>query len=214
MRLLVGLGNPGPKYATTRHNFGFLLLDRVFDYLRKERKLSPVARGQVEGFARWETFQIEEEALTLFWPLTYMNLSGQAVAQWTEMKLVETEFSSSRDLLVAFDDLSLPLGRVRVRAKGSSGGHNGLKSMQACLGHEEYPRIKLGIGRPADSAGIIDYVLCPFSDIELRTVDRVLDFCIGPVLAWVSGREIESLAQVVNGWRAPEQEEPEVSKKV
>lgn len=186
---------------TTRHNFGFLLLDRLSEQLQKQHSLKPTERREIPGFARWETYPWEEQSVTLFWPLTYMNLSGEAVVGWLSKSVVPEEFSTREDLLVAFDDMSLPLGRVRVRAKGSSGGHNGLKSMEANLGHSEYSRLKLGIGRPADN-DIVDYVLCPFPDQELGVVDEVLTFSVPWILEWLSGATLESLSSGVNGWRA------------
>ncbi len=178
---------------TTRHNFGFLLLDQVSDFLRNEHRLTPVDQGEVQGLARWETFRVDGCALTLFWPLTFMNLSGRAVSEWIATKPSVTEF---------------PLGRVRIRAKGSSGGHNGLKSMETCLGHQEYPRIKLGIGRPESSEEIVDYVLCPFTNAELKIASRVMKACLQPVLDWARGETLESLAQRLNGLRCGDEEEP------
>lgn len=197
---------------TTRHNFGFLLLDEISAYLTEEKRLSPTSHGRVDGFARWECFEWDERALTLFWPLTYMNLSGEAVSAWIEKHLSGTSFEATSDMMVAFDDLSLPLGRVRIRSKGSSGGHNGLKSMEACLGHSDYPRLKLGIGRPDEASAVVDYVLHPFNAEEVETVGQVLNFCVGPMLDWASGQSFDRLAQSVNGWKAPG-EEKEISPK-
>ena len=186
---------------TTRHNFGFLLLDRLSHQLREQHSLEPRERREISGFARWEIYVLGEQTVALFWPLTYMNLSGEAVVEWLAKSVDPEEFSTREDLLVAFDDMSLPLGRVRVRAKGSSGGHNGLKSMEANLGHSEYSRFKLGIGRPEDD-DIVDYVLCPFPDQELGVVDEVLTFSVPWILEWLSGATLESLSSGVNGWRA------------
>lgn len=186
---------------TTRHNFGFLLLDRLSDQLQRQHALEPRERREIPGFARWETYLWMEQPVTLFWPLTYMNLSGEAVVGWLSKSGDPAGFSTREDLLVAFDDMSLPLGRVRVRAKGSSGGHNGLKSMEANLGHSEYSRLKLGIGRPPDN-DIVDYVLCPFPDQELGVVDEVLSFSVPWMLEWLGGATLDSLSSGLNGWRA------------
>ena len=107
-----------------------------------------------------------------------------------------------KDVLVAIDDLSLPPGRVRLRAKGSPGGHNGLKSVEAHLGHDQYSRLKLGIGRPEGSDPVVDFVLEPFSSEELATVEQVLDFVALETIRWLEGAQVPELSQAINGWSA------------
>lgn len=201
MRLLVGLGNPGPKYAATRHNFGFLLLDRVSQALAESEDWKLVKRQEIPGLGKWEQFESTEQTVHLLWPLTFMNLSGRAVEQLLETLDVQG-FDSSEQLLVVIDDLSLPLGRTRIRPKGSAGGHNGLKSIQAHLGHDKYSRLKLGIGRPDGAETVVDYVLEPFPADELQVVERVLDFACPETLRWLTGTPVAELSQTVNGWSA------------
>ena len=187
----------------TRHNFGFLLLDGVYQSLR-EQGYSPALSQQRPGDARLEVFELVSGPVALMWPLTYMNLSGEAVLRWLSQESLQG-FDSKEQLLVAFDDMSLALGRLRIRAKGSPGGHNGLKSMEANLGHSEYSRLKLGIGRPESSEQIIDHVLSPFTPTEQELLDQVLKFCVPKAYAWLTGASVGDLAQSVNGWK-PEQE--------
>ena len=200
-KLLVGLGNPGPKYAATRHNFGFLLLDRVSQLLSKSENWQAAGVQEQAGLGRWEQFQNSERRVHLLWPLTFMNLSGQALERVLEA-LPSSAVDTRKDLLVAIDDLSLPLGRVRLRAKGSPGGHNGLKSVEAHLGHDQYSRLKLGIGRPEGSEPVVDFVLEPFSQEELATVQQVLDFVALETIRWLEGAQVPELSQEINGWSA------------
>ena len=200
-KLLVGLGNPGPKYAATRHNFGFLLLDRVSQLLRESGRWQAAGAQEQPGLGRWEQFHKSERRVHLLWPLTFMNLSGKALDKVLEA-LRSSAVDTRKDLLVAIDDLSLPLGRVRLRAKGSPGGHNGLKSVEAHLGHDEYSRLKLGIGRPGASEAVVDFVLEPFSAEELPTVEQVLDFVALETIRWLEGADVPELSQGMNGWSA------------
>ena len=161
--LIVGLGNPGIKYAFTRHNAGFLVIDELAS--RSKARLREV-RGQ-SCIAR--TFVAGREVI-LAKPLTFMNRSGIAVAALLRL------FSLGREnLLVVYDDLDLPPGRIRLRASGGSGGHKGMASIIALLQSEEIPRLRLGIGRPDSSkesigGSEIDYVLSPFSPAEEKIV--------------------------------------------
>jgi PTH1 family peptidyl-tRNA hydrolase len=201
LRLLVGLGNPGPKYAATRHNFGFLLLDRVSQVLLDSKEWSQTTAQEIPGLGRWEQYDGPSGRAHLLWPLTFMNLSGRAVESLLEA-VDASEFNTRRDLLVMIDDLSLPLGRLRIRPKGSPGGHNGLKSIQAHMGHDEYSRLKLGIGRPSGPDEVVDYVLQPFTAVEEKLVGEVSEFAAPEVVRWLNGTEVSVLSQTVNGWSA------------
>ena len=200
-KLLVGLGNPGPKYAATRHNFGFLLLDRVSELLRNSNDWQSAGTQEQPGLGRWEQFQRADLRVHLLWPLTFMNLSGQAVEKVLDA-IASPTLDTRKDVLVAIDDLSLPLGRTRLRPKGSPGGHNGLKSIEQHLGHQEYPRLKLGIGRPEGSETVVDFVLQPFSDDEKVALEQVLAFAAPEAIRWLEGAGIPELSQTVNGWVA------------
>ena len=160
MLLLVGLGNPGPKYARTRHNVGFM----VADLLAQEFGLDfrPAAKFQAEI--------AKGAGIILAKPQTSMNLSGQSVAQLARFHRVSPE-----NITIIYDDLDLPLGTIRYRATGSSGGHNGMKSIIAALGSQDFPRLRIGIGRPAGRKAAADHVLAPFLPAERDELTRALE---------------------------------------
>lgn len=158
LKMVVGLGNPGRKYEGTRHNLGFALLDRL------------ASIWQV-GFAnemRWQAQVAGGPGVLLLKPQTFMNASGRAVASAMRYLGVLPE-----ELLVVFDDISLPCGTMRFRMKGSSGGHNGIKSIINDLGSEHFPRLKLGVGN-SKSNGLVDHVLSKFSEEEALLIEKVL----------------------------------------
>ncbi len=162
MKLLVGLGNPGSEYSRNRHNMGFLCLNhfakshRLAFSLRQSK--ARVAKGEVGG-----------ESVILAKPTTYMNLSGAAVAS-----LVRQWKISLSAILVIHDDMDLPLGKIRLKPKGSAAGHHGIESIIASLGSQEFPRLRVGIGRPGDTGGTIDYVLGDFVSSERDIVEEVI----------------------------------------
>ncbi|MBX3117735.1 MAG: aminoacyl-tRNA hydrolase [Fimbriimonadaceae bacterium] len=151
--MIVGLGNPGPEYSGTRHNVGFdvieLLAERYKIKLNQSKHRSRFGTGRIDGIP-----------VVLVKPLTYMNLSGQAVAPMARQYGLKPD-----RILVVSDEMDLPMGRLRLRVKGSSGGHNGHKSISASLGSQEYPRLRLGIGRPKEEASS-DHVLSKFHPEE------------------------------------------------
>uniref|UniRef100_B8HR17 Peptidyl-tRNA hydrolase n=1 Tax=Cyanothece sp. (strain PCC 7425 / ATCC 29141) TaxID=395961 RepID=B8HR17_CYAP4 len=165
--LIVGLGNPGEKYYRTRHNIGFMVVDALAD--RWHISLSPHKRFQAEfgeGAVRGATVQLLK-------PTTYMNNSGQsvrAVLDWYKR--------SPQSVLVVYDDMDLPLGKLRLRLNGSAGGHNGMRSLIAHLGTQDFPRLRLGIGNPRQAGGekdAIPHVLGKFSPAEGPIVAEVLE---------------------------------------
>ncbi len=157
--MVVGLGNPGPEYRGTRHNVGFEVVDRLAEKYR-------IKLDRSKHRARFGIGLIQETPVLLVKPLTYMNLSGQAVAPLAREYSLEPA-----KILVVADDLDLPLGRNRLRAEGSSGGHNGHKSLIASLGTQAYPRLKIGIGS-VNRSQTIDHVLGAFTGEER---DEALD---------------------------------------
>ncbi|MDI3280959.1 MAG: aminoacyl-tRNA hydrolase [Bacillota bacterium] len=173
MRLVVGLGNPGRRYENTRHNAGFLVLDRLAERLhasewrRLDRAL--VAEGAVDG-----------EKVVLVKPQTYMNLSGLAVRALLDWFKLTPEA-----LLVIYDDMDLPVGRLRLRLEGSSAGHKGMESVLAQVGTEKVARLRVGIGRPAPPMAARDYVLSPFSPEEARSAAQALERAAEAVLCWL-----------------------------
>jgi PTH1 family peptidyl-tRNA hydrolase len=156
MRLLVGLGNPGPRYAGTRHNVGFDLLDALAIRHRiaidSPRYAGRFGRGEIAG-----------HEVGLLKPETFMNRSGRAVAA-ALAGLPAVDFT--RDLMLVYDDLDLPFGRVRLRARGGAGGHRGVEDVIDVLASDEFARLRFGIGRPTDGSSAVEYVLERFSAAE------------------------------------------------
>ncbi len=164
MKLIVGLGNPGPQYAHSRHNVGFQCLN----YLAKAKSLAFTGKG---GQARLATGRIGAREVVLAKPQTFMNLSGRSVAT-----LAARYRLSLGDILVVHDDVDLPLGRLRVRPRGGAGGHRGLESIiQALGGSQEFGRLRIGIGRPQATGeeGLRDYVLSDFAPDEVEVLREV-----------------------------------------
>ena len=169
IRLIVGLGNPGSRYERTRHNLGFMAADayvaRHHDRFRRSR-FGPVA---------------EVNRVFVLKPQTYMNLSGEAVGPFCRFYRLDPA-----EIVVLVDDLDLPLGTIRLRASGSSGGHNGLKSIAQALGTEEFPRLRMGISRPPESISVIDWVLMRFSPSEQPLLAQVIDRAVDTLTTLVT----------------------------
>ncbi|HAA37864.1 MAG TPA: aminoacyl-tRNA hydrolase [Firmicutes bacterium] len=161
MFIILGLGNPGPQYTLTRHNVGFRVLDRL-------STVTKIPLYKVGYHAFWGKGTIDGRTVILAKPMTYMNNSGLAAAALARQFKVTAE-----NILVIHDDLDLPFGMLRMRAKGSSGGHNGLKSLIFHLQTESFPRLKIGIGRPQQQT-VIDYVLEPFPAAEEEELSAIL----------------------------------------
>ncbi len=157
--VVVGLGNPGPQYVLTRHNIGFLFLDKFV------KRYPPISTVEKREYASY-TIQTEGIIFHLIRPLTFMNLSGRI---FDDLEVTEPP-------LLVHDDLDLPLGRIRIRKNGSSGGHKGVKSIMSVLGTKDIPRIRVGIGPKTFDA--VDFVLSEFNNEELRIVDEIVDTCV------------------------------------
>jgi peptidyl-tRNA hydrolase, PTH1 family len=172
--LIVGLGNPGAEYARTRHNAGFQVLDRLAERWRTgwtyEKKFN----------ARMASAQRGERRVLLCEPQTYMNSSGDAVGAVVTFYRVPVS-----GLLVVVDDADLPLGEIRLRPSGSSGGHHGLESIEKHLGTREYARLRVGIGRQVGAREIAGYVLGRFSSTESTLADRVLTVATDQAESWL-----------------------------
>jgi len=196
MKLIVGLGNPGPKYAGTRHNVGF----DVIDYLAAAPGCTPF-REKFEALVA----EVKEgdETVLLVKPLTFMNLSGRAVRAIADFYKVPVE-----GLLVVCDDLNLPLGKLRIRMKGSHGGQNGLRNIQEQLGTDAYTRLRLGVGQPAFDA--VDHVLSKFKPGERATVEEAIATAAQAALLWAR-RGVETAMNQFNG--GDEKEKPKKEKK-
>lgn len=163
MYIIVGLGNPGSRYAHTRHNVGFDTIDILADRYG-------IAVDNKKFKALWGKGVIEGQRVVLAKPQTYMNLSGESVRQLIDFyKIDETE-----ELIVIYDDISLEPGQLRIRGKGSAGGHNGIKSIIAHLGGQNFKRIKVGVGEKPPGFDLADYVLSRFSKTERECVEEAL----------------------------------------
>lgn len=181
----------------TRHNFGFLQLDHLSANLESDTSFEKISEDTVEGVARWETWRHQDTDHVLMWPLTFMNLSGHAL-DFFKLKVGPRGFDNETDLLVILDDLDLPLGRLRIRERGSSGGHNGLKSIETHLRTDAYSRLKLGIGSPTEEE-VVTYVLHKFGDDERVIARRVLNAGTPVLKKWLTGESIQNLMPLTNG---------------
>lgn len=159
MKLIVGLGNPGPEYEQTRHNVGFMVLDALADTHNASFRLEPKLKGMLASIS------LQGNKALLLKPMTYMNLSGESVRAVMQYYKIAVE-----DILIISDDLDSYNGRVRLRSEGSAGGHNGHKSIISHIGTENYKRIKIGIGR-SDVIPVIDWVLQRFRPEELAEIE-------------------------------------------
>ena len=194
LRLVVGLGNPGTKYEGTRHNIGFMALERMasregFSF-RQQSKLHGLAAEHGIG----------ESRLRLLMPQTYMNDSGRSIRAALDWFGFTPE-----QLLVLVDDMDIPLGRLRLRAQGSAGGHNGLRSTIQHLGTQSFPRLRIGIGAPADNpaerrARTVSHVLGPFSRAEQSEVDAVLDGVLEAIQR-IQRQGLDRAGNWINGFR-------------
>jgi PTH1 family peptidyl-tRNA hydrolase len=169
MKCIVGLGNPGKQYEQTRHNIGF----EVIDALSRELSI-PLDQTKFKGLYGIGFYKGEK--VLLLKPLTYMNLSGESIRAVMDYYQIELE-----DLVVIYDDLDLPVGKIRLRQKGSAGGHNGIKSTIAHLGTQEFNRIRIGIDRPQGGMSVPDYVLGRFrkeeTDLTQEAVKKSAEAC-------------------------------------
>ena len=169
MYLIAGLGNPSKNYEGTRHNIGFTMIDALgekfgIDVTTKKHK-ALVGRGIIDGMR-----------VILAKPQTYMNLSGESIREIADFYKIEPE-----NIIIIYDDISLDVGRLRIRKKGSAGGHNGIKNIIAHLGTQEFPRIKVGIGNKPEGWDLADYVLSKYSKAEQEALKEASDDVIGAV---------------------------------
>lgn len=198
LKLVVGLGNPGNKYAGTRHNIGFMALERM----AKAEGFSFRQQTKLHGLAA-ET-GVGDRRLRLLMPQTYMNDSGRSIRaalDWFDL--------APEQLLVLVDDMDLPLGRLRLRAQGSAGGHNGLRSTIQHLGSPAFPRLRIGIGAPAENpaerrAKTVSHVLGAFSKAEQPSVDAVLEGVLESI-ARIQRLGLDRAGNWINGFRYPEE---------
>lgn len=186
MKCIVGLGNPGRKYKETRHNIGFMVVDELLR--RNQWKLD-----QTKFKGKYALENVQGEKVIILEPQTFMNLSGESIRPLMDYYNIDIE-----DILVVYDDLDLPAGKIRLRQKGGHGGHNGIRSTIEHLGAKEFNRLRIGIGRPSGPMPVVDYVLGKFDkdqsvDVEI-SIQNAADACE----AWLG----QSFVEVMNKYNA------------
>lgn len=188
MKLIVGLGNPGSGYSETRHNAGRMLVERI----ASRHSVKFIKKSSLKASLAF--FDWDGESAAIAYPETFVNESGEALGRLAE----HLKILPRKDLLIVVDDVALPFGALRLRAKGSSGGHNGLKSIEAALGTPEYARLRLGVGLSKDEsvtgALLKEYVLAPFSRTEKAKIENFLDQGIEACRLWAT----QSVAAAMN----------------
>jgi len=170
--LIVGLGNPGDEYAGTRHNTGFMVLDafaKASNIIFEDRRYGFIAETSIKG-----------RKVFLLKPTTYMNLSGNAVRYWLNKENIDIE-----RLLVIVDDLSLPLGTLRLKGKGSNGGHNGLGNIQSVIGTQQYARLRVGIGNDFPKGMQVDWVLGKYDEDDLKVLNPNIETAVEIIKSFV-----------------------------
>lgn len=170
--LIVGLGNPGDEYTGTRHNTGFMVLDafaKASNIVFEDRRYGYIAETSIKG-----------RKVFLLKPTTYMNLSGNAVRYWLNKENIDVQ-----RLLVVVDDLSLPLGALRLKGKGSNGGHNGLGNIQSVIGTQQYARLRVGIGNDFPKGMQVDWVLGKYDDNDMKELTPSIDTAIEMIKSFV-----------------------------
>ena len=176
MKVIIGLGNPGKKYEDTRHNVGFMTIDTI-------SKQWDIPVSQQKFRALIGEGRIDMQKVLLVKPQTYMNLSGESVNE-----ILKFYKLSHEDILVIYDDLDLPVGKLRLREKGSAGGHNGIKSLIAHLGTQDFKRVKIGIDRPEPGRSVSDYVLGTFSKAEQTEIKKAVELAGDASVYWLKER--------------------------
>lgn len=190
MKLIVGLGNPGPRYNKTRHNIGFDILNAFAD-----RHFFPAAKSQFESLVT--DSQVNGEKVVLLAPQTYMNASGRSVRQCVDFYKVEHD-----DVMVVVDDMNLDVGRMRIRASGSAGGQKGLADTIRHLGTDAISRLRVGVGRPPGRMDASDYVLQRFSDTDRQLVDVCVQEAVAGLELWLKDG-IEKAMNLINPPKEP-----------
>lgn len=186
MKMIVGLGNPGDRYDGTRHNIGFTAVDSLMD-------LQQIQMTDQKFSADYTIWRHQGERILLVKPYTYMNNSGEAVLQ-----LMSYYGISSEDLVVIYDELDLEPGRIRLRQKGSAGGHRGMKSIIGLLGTDKFKRIRIGIGRPQYGWKVVDHVLAPFDKDSRSAVEEAVNRTVSALVEWAEGKSFIDVMNTYN----------------
>jgi PTH1 family peptidyl-tRNA hydrolase len=187
MKCIVGLGNIGKRFESTRHNIGFEVIDYILD-----RNNFSLDKQKFKGAYTIE--RLNQEKVMFIEPLTMMNLSGQAVAPLMDYYDIDVD-----DLIVLYDDLDLPQGEIRLRQKGSAGGHNGMKSIIKMLGTDQFKRIRIGVDRPSGGMSVPDYVLQKFSKQEMVTMEKVIEHSARAVESYIETSRFDQVMNEYNG---------------
>ncbi len=183
MKLIIGLGNPGKQYDYTRHNIGFECIDAL-----SKKWDAPLNQMKFNGM--YATVHRPEGKVILLKPLTYMNLSGESVRPLMDYFDIDIE-----DIIVIYDDLDLETGKLRLRQKGSAGGHNGIKSLIHHLGTQEFNRIRVGISRPPAGMKVVDYVLAKFSKEDELAIEQAIEKTVSAVEASLSKKFLDVMSE-------------------
>lgn len=178
--LIVGLGNPGEEYEQTRHNIGYMALDRFVKTINEENPANSCSFS-IDRHAYVAQTKVKGRSLVLVKPTTFMNLSGKAVKYWLDKEKISVE-----NMLIIVDDLALDLGAIRLRMGGSDGGHNGLKDIIASLGHNKFNRLRFGIGNNFARGRQIDFVLGKIEGEDWNVVDEKLNTCCDIIKSFVT----------------------------
>ncbi|WP_056969755.1 aminoacyl-tRNA hydrolase [Lacticaseibacillus thailandensis] len=185
MKMVIGLGNPGKKYAGTKHNVGFMVVDELARHLN-------LHLNKLEHDAVTASTRIGGERVLLAEPQTFMNESGRAVKQLMHFYKLVPE-----DIIVVQDDLDMPVGKLRLRAKGSAGGHNGIKDIISNIGTSDFARVKIGIAHPTQTT-VVDWVLTPFTGDNAAVVGQAQDLAVSLLYDWLRGEELPELMNKYN----------------
>lgn len=185
MKLIVGLGNPGSQYAQSKHNIGFMAVDRILAEMPNTQEKQQFTAATWQGLLAGEKVIVAK-------PLTFMNDSGKAVGP-----LLHYYKLALSDLLVIQDDLDMPIGKIRIRAHGASGGHNGIKSIIRAVGGDQFTRIKVGIDHPPVGT-VVDWVLSPFTPKNAPNIAQALDQAAAAATEWASGADDATLMNTYN----------------
>lgn len=173
MKIIIGLGNPGDEYVFTRHNAGFMVIDALCEKL----KISLNKQG-FDGI--YEKIKVDDQEVIIAKPLTYMNKSGTFVSKICSFYKIKID-----EILVICDDLDTPIGKVRIKSFGSSGGQNGLKDIELCLGTNNFKKMKIGIGRPTNKNEVINYVLSKIKNEDKQKFLSAVDVASSAAIEWI-----------------------------
>lgn len=186
MKLIFGLGNPGDKYKNTKHNVGFVVLDHLAKSLGLKFNQTKFKSLYAEG-------RIGTEKIILVKPQTFMNLSGESVQPWLDFYKMSPE-----DFLIIYDDMDMNVGKIRLRLKGGSGGHNGIKSIIEQLGGKEFNRLRVGIGRPYQEQSVISHVLSQFPKEEVNNVEDAVRDSTDAIKYWAKNHTFQETMNQFN----------------